>query len=305
MTSTDIARRREPSLDLVRLSQAWALAPIFRPLMRASDRDHLDVRVRVGQGEVMVVGRWALGIDDQDVLLALLRIAEHQERCPQIGPAPATPVGQSARDHLEADGLARAQTTIAIRTTLRELARTAGHVESGASLARVNESLRHLGQATVILNAGTARWTQAHVIGAARVDDGRVMVALHPDLAQALLGGKQAVTRIDMVAYRSLKSDAAKRLYVRLCGWLDAGRERRVRVDKLAEGVWMGEPSGPDMARARRRRTCLALTEIGALEGWTVRVEGTGGDTMAVLSRATLEVGPSPRRPTRKGRRGR
>lgn len=305
MTSAGIAQRGEPSLDLVRLSQAWALAPIFQPLARTSDRDHLDVRVNVGQGEVMVVGRWALGIDDQDVLLALLRIAEHQERCPQVDPAPSTPAGQSARDNLAADGLARAQSTIAVRTTLRELARTAGHVESGESLARVSESLRHLGQATVILNAGTTRWTQAHVIGAAKVDDGQVMVALHPDLAQALLGGRRAVTRIDMTAYRSLKSEPAKRLYVRLCGWLDPGRERRVRVDKLAAGVWPGEPSGTDMVRARRRRTCLALDEIGALDGWTVRVEGTGTTATAALSRTAVEVGPAPRRPTRKGRRGR
>lgn len=305
MTSAAMTPRGEPQLDLARLSQAWALAPIFRPLARAKERGYLDVTMRVGELEIKVVGRWALGIDDQDVLLALLRLAEHRDRCPQIGPVPTTDAGKEARVGLKADGRARAQNTVAVQTTLRELARTAGHQEDGGSLDRISESLQHLGQATVILDAGGLRWTQAHIVSHTTVDDGRVLVALHPHLAQALLGGREAVTRLDMQAYRSLRGEVARRLYVRLCGYLDPGRERRARVDTLAAGVWPDPPGSPAVLRWRRRACRLALAEIGGLVGWTIRVEGAGADTVAVMSRAGRGRADTPPRRRRKGRRSR
>lgn len=295
--------RPAPQLDLVRLRQQWALAPIFRPLARG-ERGYLDVTVTVGEGTVRVVGRWALGIDDQDVLLALLRLAERQERCPQLGPVPATEVGVELRKRLEADGEAKEQTTITVHTTLSEIARLCGRAPGGRTHAQIRQSLFALAQAMVILQCG-GWWTTSHILSRSTGDpDGRVEIALHPHLAQAMLGG-EAATRIDLAAHRRLKGAVARRLHVHLSGWVNPGVERRVRLDVLARRVWPEPSETPSTVRSRRERLGEALREIGQLDGWEITLTGVGQERQAIIRRASTRPSGEPRRATRRrGKRG-
>lgn len=289
--------RPAPQLDLVRLRQQWALAPIFRPLARG-ERGYLDVTVTVGEGTVRIVGRWALGIDDQDVLLALLRLAERVERCPQLGPQPATEVGVVLRKRLEADGEAAEQTTITVRTTPSEIARLCGRSDGGAVLAQIRQSLFALSNAMVILQHGSW-WTTSHILSRSTGHpDGRVEIALHPHLAQAMLGG-EAATRIDLAAHRQLRGAVARRLHVHLSGWVNPGIERRVRLDVLARRVWPEPSETPSTVRSRRERLGAALREIGQLDGWEIALTGLGGERQAIIKRASKPGSEHPRRTTR------
>jgi len=264
---------RGRELDLARLAQPWALAPIFVPAKRG-ERGRLDVTLRVGESELRVVGPWTLDIGDQDVLVALVRLASYPERGLSLSASPTTPTGQAARQELAIDAdraEVRDADTLLVRTSLREIARTIGRDESGRTLKAITRSLQRLGTITVLVTRGRA-WRTAHILGAGGDAEGRVAVGLHPALAEVVLGGN--ATRLDMVDYRALDSDVARRLLVRLSAWIDCGQTRHARVDTLLRSVWPDATTGSAL-RMRRSRLREALEELGhSCSGWRVVLEG-------------------------------
>ena len=76
-------------------------------------------------------------------------------------------------------------------------------------------------------------------------EDGRLFVALNPQIAEAILG-RRPYTRIEMAEVRALQTDPARLIHQRLCGWIDPGKAGRVELDTLSGYVW------PDDARTLR-----------------------------------------------------
>lgn len=269
-------------LELARLDQRYALAPLCRPLRRGP-RPALKVSYQLGSGTVLtVVGPEALGIDDQDVLVALVRLSTGGGRDDvlTLPVKPVTAAGQAAREDLWAEGVEAVRDSTLIRTSLHEIARLVGISTGGRGLAQIDRSLWRLGTTTARLDVPGHGWGTARLIGMARRDEeGRVAVALNPSLALATLTG--SCTYIDMAAYRMLRGDIARRLLLRLSAMVAPGQRRRLRVDGLAETVW-GDPSEGDVRRQRRRRVRGALGEIDALAEWAV----ADSDGMADISRA-------------------
>ncbi|MGY4070077.1 replication protein C, IncQ-type, partial [Aeromonas caviae] len=74
--------------------------------------------------------------------------------------------------------------------------------------------------------------------------------------------------RIDMNEVRSLKSDPARLIHQRLCGWIDPGKSGRASLDTLCNYIW----PDPAIADAMRKRQQIARRAVGELFtiGWLV-----------------------------------
>ena len=296
------------ALDLVRLPQAFAAVPIFVPLRRGQKRCGMDVTLRAGRTELRVRAYEQLGIGDQDVLVALLRLAEFREQTALLGRIPTTELGQGLRDGLEIEWWtgARPASVVArkrrrgavpvvpedesmvITTSVPELARRAGKATGGKGRKVIESVLERLmGVSIKTTDTATGSWVYSHLIHSVRytAEGDRLRIAIHPMLARVLLGAAVAVTRIDETDYRSLDGEVARRLLVRLCAWVDAGTARSVRLDTLAAGVWPEPAASSYAGRYRRKQVAAALTEIGQLEEWSVGITGQGTTATARIAR--------------------
>lgn len=294
-------------LDLVRMPQAWASVPIFVPLKRGTKRPGMDVTLGAGRTEMRVRAYELLGIGDQDVLVALLRLAEWTENTSVLETVPVTDEGRRLRDGLEiecqgtsapatakrrsrrpAAPLYPEDTSLVVETTLNEVARRAGKTLGGKGRKVVNETLDRLtGVQIKVTDTETGSYVYSHLVHSVRyeAEGDRLRVALHPALAKVLLGGGGAVTRIAERDYLALEGEVARRLLVRLCSWVDAGTTRHARIETLAQSVWR-DPSTNRSARSRRyARLAEALLEVGQLEEWEVAVTGSGASADVRITR--------------------
>lgn len=300
------------SLELVRMPQAFAAAPIFAPLRRGQKRGGMDVTLQVGRTELRVRAYEQLGIVDQDVLIALLRLGEFKEQTSVLGAVPVTEQGRALRSGLEVElwtGTKRPagrvdkkrsarrprpatvvpeDESLVIHTSVPEVARRAGKAVGGHGRQVISDVLDRLGGVQLrILDTETGGWVYAHLIHSIRYtsEGDRLRIALHPTLARVLLGASGATTRIDERDYLGLNGEVARRLLVRLCSWVNPGSTRSARLDTLALGVWPEPTPSAAATRQRRRQMALALAEIGHLDDWNVTITGQGPAATAQIAR--------------------
>ena len=96
---------------------------------------------------------------------------------------------------------------------------------------------------------------------------GSLHVALNPRIAQAIMGETQHC-RISLEEVRALKTDPARLLHQRLCGWIDMGKSGKTTMETLCGYVWMDE-TNTNALKQRRLSIRKALAEIEGLN-WTV-----------------------------------
>lgn len=122
------------------------------------------------------------------------------------------------------------------------------------------------------------------------------MAALNPTLANLALNIREGYAgekyvRIDMGEVRALRTDAARLIHQRLCGWINPGRTGRIKIDTLCGYVWPDQAATQKMQWKRRYRVRRALRELRAFERpWTVNE----------YSRGRFEIGrpePPPENP--------
>jgi hypothetical protein len=73
---------------------------------------------------------------------------------------------------------------------------------------------------------------------------------------------------------RALRSDAARIIHQRLCGWINPGRSGRVTLDSLCAYAWP-EPANPNTMKQRRQRGRAALVELHGI-GWKLKEYARG-----------------------------
>lgn len=93
---------------------------------------------------------------------------------------------------------------------------------------------------------------------------GRTLIAINHRLADAILGGQgQQFAMIDLKEARALKSDAARFIHQRLCGWINLGSIAKVSLDTLCSYVWVDEKNTTEVLGStrsmRKRRVRNAL----------------------------------------------
>lgn len=134
---------------------------------------------------------------------------------------------------------------------------------------RVRECIERLWKVSIIAQNGRKRLGFRLLSEyASDEQDGRLYVALNPLIARAIMGGPHVQhIRIDMAEVRKLKTDPARLIHQRLCGWIDPGKSGRVELGTLSSYVWPDEATNPNTVKKRCQTARKALAELVAV-GW-------------------------------------
>lgn len=255
-------------LEFARHDPAHCLAPgLFRSLKRG-DRDSgkLDITHDMGaSGRVRYVGFEPLGADDMRLLQGLVAIAGPDGLL--LEPAPETEAGRQLRHSLATVGDAAERDGMMVRASMSRLLHVVGMTDGGLNISAMKASLVRMANVTVVVTNGPQQ-ASFHLLNYALDEEtGGLSVALNPRLADAILGRKHV--RIDMNEVRKLRSDPARLIHQRLCGWIDPGRMGRVALDTLCSYVWPDGTTNANTRKTRRKSARRALRELEGL-GWKV-----------------------------------
>lgn len=276
------------NLTHARHDPAHCLAPgLFRSLKKGERRTHkLDVVYEFGDGQrIEFSGPEPLGADDLRVLQGLVALAGPSGLV--LSPEPKTADGKQLRFSLETKWDAAKLDALVIRGSYRSLAKEIGYADIDNSRP-IRDCIERLWKVSVIATFGKKR-VGYRLLSEYACDnsDGRLFVALNPRITQAIIGNSQH-TRISMDEVRALRSDVARLIHQRLCGWIDPGKSQRIHLDTLCGYVWLGEAKTAAMQK-RRQRVRTALHEIQTL-GWIVNEYSIGKFEIRRKSRTGLTV---------------
>jgi hypothetical protein len=251
------------------------LAPgLFRSL-GAGDRKKLklDVTYIHGKERLEFGGKEPLGVDDMRVLQGLVAMAGPEGLMLRDGEGESAGGKQLALDLFtpphEILAAGKKPDTLVVRDSLRRLAREVGMAESGQSLRIIRKSVERLFGVTIFVQSGKTRFA-TRLLSSYASDEGTgdLFVAVNPRVAEAILGDRQHV-RIDLDEVRNLKTDPARLIHQRLCGWIDCAKSGKASLDTLSEYVWPDTGATEGAIRKRRVKVRAAMKELEDL-GWSV-----------------------------------
>lgn len=256
-------------LTHARHDPAHVLAPgLFRSLKRGDyKRLKLDVAYEFGKGERLEFkAAEPLGAPELRVLQGLVAMAGPSGLL--LSPEPKTESGQQLRLLLETKFEAAQADALVAKGSFRALAREIGYSDI-ENTKNIQESIERLWGVSVIVQKGGKRMG-FRLLASYDADesDGRLHVALNPRIAQAIMGDHPH-TRIELTEVRRLKTDPARLVHQRLCGWIDPEKSGRAELDTLCSYVWPGPTDNANTAKTRKQSVRKALAELVAV-GWTV-----------------------------------
>lgn len=255
-------------LDHIRHEPGHVLAPgLFRSLKKGDyKRLKLDVFYEFGKGERLEFkGAEPLGAPELRVLQGLIAMAGPSGLL--LSSDPKTESGQQIRLLLETKFDAIHADALVAKGSFRGLARTIGYADV-ENTKGMQESIERLWGVSVIAQKNGRRMGFRLLASYdSEEGEGRLHVALNPRIAQAIMGGEQHC-RISLKEVRALRTDPARLIHQRLCGWIDAGKSGKVTIETLAGYVWVGEAS-PSAVRQRRVSIRKSLSELKELD-WTI-----------------------------------
>ena len=133
------------------------------------------------------------------------------------------------------------------------------------------ESLIRLAALTAIVTREKQRVSMHLLSFSSDEESGEISLALSPRLSVALVGRH---VRLELAEMRAI-GEHARVLYVRLCSWIDPGRERRIGIDVLCEYLWPQRALRGWETRDRRRLVRRAMRELAGA-GWRVKSDTRG-----------------------------
>jgi len=255
-------------LTHVRHDPAHCLAPgLFRSLPKGGRKTQkLDLTYHFGKNEsIRFIGFEPLGADDMRFLQGIVAFAGPNGL--MLTTQPETETGRQLRLFLEPRFDAIEQDALIVRESLPRLLAEIGLTDGGENIDALKASLLRMSNVTVLVTQGKKQAAFHLMSHAFNGDDGRLWIALNPRIAESVLG-RRSFTRICMTEIRGLKTDPARLMHQRLCGWIDPGKSGRVEMDTLCGYVWP-EPTNPEAMKKRRQTARRALGELAAV-GWTV-----------------------------------
>jgi len=264
------------NLTHARHDPAHCLAPgLFRSLKRGDRKKlKLDITYHYGETEkIRFMGFEPLGADDLRVLqglVAMAAISGDSGRGIVLRQETESTAGKQLRLFLDLKWDAIEKDTMVAKGSFRQLARELGYAEDGGSQFKtIRDCIERLWAVSVIVEKdGKRQGFRILSDYASDEREGKLFVALNPRLAEAIMG-ERPHSRINMAEVRRLKTDPARFIHQRLCGWIDLSKFGRVELDTLCGYVWPNEASTETMKK-RRQTVRRALTELSAI-GWTVK----------------------------------
>lgn len=256
-------------LTHVRHDPSHCLTPgLFRSLQRGErKRSKLDVAYEFGDGKrIEFSGPEPLGADDLRILQGLVALAGPNGLV--LSSEPQTEEGKELRKALETKWQAAKDDALVVKGSYRGLAREIGYANPDDTKP-IRESIERLWKVSIILQQGKKRQGFRLLSEYASDEkDGHLYVALNPLIANAVLGASQHI-RISMDEVRALKSDPARLVHQRLCGWIDPSKTRRIEIESVCDYIWPDATSNPSTIKKRRQTARKALLELETL-GWHV-----------------------------------
>lgn len=242
------------------------LAPgLFRSLKKG-ERKHrkLDVVYDYGNGKrIEFSGPEPLGADDLRILQGLVAMAGPSGLV--LSPTPQTEAGRQLRLFLEPKWEAVHQDAMVVKGSYGALASEVGYANKKDTQS-VRECIERLWKVSMIAkNGGKRQGFRLLSEYASDEQNGKLYVALNPMIARAIMGGQHI--RIDMNEVRRLKTDPARLIHQRLCGFIDIGKSRLIELDTLCGYVWPGQTNNPNTMKGRRQKARKALEELMSV-GW-------------------------------------
>lgn len=265
------------SLTHARHDPAHCLTPgLFRSLKRGERKKiKLDILYQFGQVSLRFWGPEPLDVTDLRVLqglIAMASVAGNDGRGIMLFPDTKSQSGTNLRVLMDLKWDAMGKDAMVVKSSFRKLAKEIGYSNDGGSTIKtLRASIERLFAVSVIAERKNKKMGYRLLSGyASDEDSGKLFVALNPRLAGAIIGD-QPHTRIEMEEVRGLKSDTARLIHQRLCGWIDPGKKGKVCLGSLCDYIWPEPVINPKSSTTRERRstTKKALSELLAV-GWTV-----------------------------------
>ncbi|WP_425507879.1 replication protein C, IncQ-type [Thermomonas paludicola] len=222
----------------------------------------LDIIHVFGEEEMRFVGFEPLGGDDARFMQGIVASAGPEGIV--LTPDPTIELSRRLRDSLDATEEALKQNVLMVKIRIRKLLTEIGMSDGGKNKWSLKESLSRMAGVTVVVKKNSITSSCKMLSFAFDESDGRLCVALNPRITAAVLG-EQPYTRIDMKEVRKLRSDPARLIHQRLCGWIDPGEKGIVKMDTLCGYVWPWDAS-PGAKRRRKGITRKALSELAGLD---------------------------------------
>jgi hypothetical protein len=260
------------STDAVRIDTALGFHQVFRPIKctPSTQRPKLDVEFKWGEAKLRFTGPNQLDIADQAVLLAVLEVTQSDRKKAQTDGEKA---GQAyLANWLGHTNMADWGSGVLVATSFRRLAQLSkdSGSDGGSATTHVRESLTRLAETTVWARLGKVT-TSSRMLAWEVGDDEKVLLSLNWRLVGALLG--RAYTKISLAQRYMLPKQVAKALHFVLSCQVRPGGTVQYRIDTLQAHIW-GEAPSKEALRQRRTRLLPALAAVGALEGWSINIEG-------------------------------
>jgi hypothetical protein len=266
--------------DHARVEQAFCSAPgLFVSLPKPLPKGiHLDVTYETTDFTFNFFGK-PLGITELRVfqgILALTPLSSPDNHKLLLRKNTETEAGKEHLKTLEPQEAAIDKDSLVVKTTFYELAKEIGYADSsfdsGSRIKAIKKSLETLWTVTVLIKSkhDPDYGEGAHILSRYQTTKGeKFTVAINPRLAEGIMG-KRRYSRLDMGEIRALKSDPARFIHQRLCGFIDPGKSHKISLDTLCEYVWHEQALNINAIKYRKRAVKMALQEFKAL-GWTIK----------------------------------
>lgn len=233
-----------------------------------------------------------LSINDQDLFIAILRVASHAGNVTAVSQEDADSEMKSARDALKMELDAPNSPCLVIKTGLRDFAKRIGIAISGPALERLDESLERLATVTQTISkneSGNPVW-RSRMFGVIKLQGSKRVIAINPWLSRALV--ENPVTYIDIDEQRALTMDVAKRLHFWISGWAKPGKTTQpTALGRFLPHVWgPGTVNDPD--NYRMRTLIKAFGEIEQKTLWKCRIQTTEDGSFVRITRPKLGSKP-------------
>lgn len=252
---------------------AHCLAPgLFASLPKGGKRQLMSVKYKAGNSVIEFTGP-QLGADDLRVLQGLVSLATRPDTGKRLGPTPTTELGQTLRAGLETTGAAATQPAQAVKATYKAFFDEVAMAGGGKQVKALRACLRRLYAVTIFVQRD-GKESGHRLLNSYESDSDSLVVALNPLIAAAI-GGRYI--GISMSEVRAIKSDPARLIHQRLCGYLRPAESTCISLDVLTAYAYLPtDNDSPATQRKRRHAVRSALSELAAI-GWHVGIE-TGGN---------------------------
>ena len=260
------------NFDHIRHEPSHVMAPgLFRSVKRGDyEKLKLDVTYNFGNGESLEFGaKEPLGVPEMRALQGLIAMAGTNSNL--LTPNPISESGQRARDMLDMRFDALNANALLVKGSYRALAKCIGYSDI-ENTKRLQKSIERLWYVSVIVRKNNQHMGFRLISQyATNHTEGLLYVALNPLIASAVLN-ETRYCRISLNEVRALKTDPARLMHQRLCGWINQGKLGRVAISTLCGYIWFDEATAIVSNEAMKKRLQTvrrALKELENLE-WVV-----------------------------------